>query len=138
MRALKSRRSFLALLLALFPLLLASSCARFRAEHWQSEDTPGKCKASFSFYEGEFSCTFEAKRDDVLSASYNVHLESGSLSISLKDRKGTVWQKSFSVGDSTEDLQFTLRESGKCKFVFEGNRARGNFLVTHRTEPPKI
>src|SRR5262245_58917482 len=123
MRAHLSKSRLVAFLVTLVPLMVAA-CTTFHSEHWQSEDTPGNCKASFGSYDGEFSCAFEGKSGDVLFASYKVHLESGSLSISLKDKKGVVWHKSFSAGDSSEDLQFTLRESGRCRFVFEGNKAR--------------
>lgn len=113
-----------------------SSCA-FRTAGWQSNNPPGKYKASFKYFKGKETNSIKVLKGDVLLVSYNIQITQGQLILSVANNGNQLWQKQFSGLSDTAEFQLPAMETGVYKIVIKGEKATGSFDINYKAAAPK-
>lgn len=123
-------------ILLAFTAMLLSACS-FHANNWQGTNPPGRDKASFVNFTGKNADTVLIEKGDEVTIPYNVSIQDGSLTITVRDKRNILWQKEFINQSDSGRLLFTAPVKTIYKITIHGKNARGSFDVQYKRNEAK-
>lgn len=120
------------ILLILVLSLALTSCTR--KVGWVGINYGGKMKASYSLFDGPQTSTVPLEAGEQVSLSYEVVVDSGSLTLTLSDPdREVIWQEVFE-SDGSGVFSFGAELDGRYTLTTDGQETEGGFDIIWETE----
>lgn len=127
----KKRFSIITVISAIIIALL-SGCSSYSARMWSGNQYPGKFNASFSYFNGNKYSSISVKEGQTLTLNYKSDIEEGEFKIKLYDSDKELEAE---IEKNTEDIkEFKIEKGGKYKLEIVGEKAKGSFDISWKTE----
>ncbi|WP_142386561.1 hypothetical protein [Bacillus sp. Marseille-P3661] len=94
--------------------------------------TKRSCRATYKLFHGFKYFYFRFKKGSVVIVSYSAKVEKGTLTITLRNRKGELFKKTFS-SDEGGKYQFAAEEKS-YSIQIDGNNTQGSCFIEFQVE----